>query len=77
MDSLEYNYDGRKLVIDRVSGAGSTSMFFIMLDNYFHGQIWNTELYGWRYSLNEDSPLTMDDIDVILADIKKATDEGG
>ena len=77
MDNLEYNYDGRRLVIDRVSGAGSTSMFFIMLDNYFHGQIWNTELYGWRYSLNEKSPITGEEIEAVIEDVKKAIGEDG
>lgn len=74
MKDLEYDYHGRKLVISHVGGAGNSSSFHVMIDNYYYGSIWNTELYGWKFSLHEDSPLTMDDIDVIIEDIEKATD---
>lgn len=71
--NIVYDYDGRKLEISRVGGSGNNSLFHIMIDNYYYGKIWNTELYGWKVALHEDSPLTMDDIDVIIEDIEKAT----
>ena len=77
MKDFEYNYDGHKLVIGHVSGASSTLKFHIMLDNFYHGEIWNTEHYGWQYWLQDDSPITGEEIESVIEDIKKATDEGG
>lgn len=35
----------------------------------------STELYGWKFHFHENSPLTMDDVDLIIEDVEKVVGE--
>ena len=36
-----------------VSGGGSSSLFFLMIDNFFYGQLFYTS-EGWRFASNKN-----------------------
>ena len=34
----------------RVSGSGNTSLFHLMIDNFYQGQLFLSQNFGWRFS---------------------------
>ena len=52
---ISFSYDGKAYSgnFKTVSGGGSSSLFFLMIDNYFYGQLFYTA-YGWQFASNKD-----------------------
>lgn len=40
-----------------VSGGGSNTLFHLMVDNYYWGQLFYTENFGWQFHSNSEPEL--------------------
>jgi len=36
--------------LTRVTGSGSSGLYHLMINNYYWGQLWNTEHFGWKFA---------------------------
>ena len=48
---ITFQHKGKeyKGIFRKVLGAGSTSTFYLSIDNYHYGQLFYTEKYGWKF----------------------------
>lgn len=51
---IAFEYEGKNYMgeFGRVSGSGSTASFHLTVNNFFQGQLINTENYGWKFWSN-------------------------
>lgn len=54
---IKFEYEGKHYagIFSNVSGSGSSSNYHLMIDNFFMGQIMQTENYGWQFHSNQDN----------------------
>ena len=59
---ISFLHDGRRYdgTFKTVSGGGSSSLFFLMIDNFFYGQLFYTS-FGWQFASNKDHFKHMND----------------
>ena len=38
---------------NQVSGAGTNGMWHLIIDNYYYGQLFDTEHFGWKFGGNK------------------------
>lgn len=52
---VSFEYEGVQFdgYLSKVSGAGSTATYHLMINNYFRGQLFNTPS-GWRFGSNNN-----------------------
>ena len=52
---ITFFYNGKEYfgIFKAVSGGGSSSLFFLMIDNFFYGQLFYTA-YGWQFASNKN-----------------------
>ena len=54
---ITFEYEGKQYagIFSNVSGSGSIANYHLTIDNFFQGQLMQTEKYGWQFHNNKDN----------------------
>lgn len=52
---ITFDYDGQEYSghFSQVSGGGSHTKFFLMINKFYRGQLVHTDHYGWQFTSND------------------------